>query len=80
LQSEIQRFSQGSEPLAQGKDLFQPGSLGAGVQSLSLSPAQNRGIIRQQVGWCQGTAARRVDEIQPDRVTQKGELRLGYDS
>jgi hypothetical protein len=51
----------------------------AGVQTLRVGPSGNGCIVRQQVRRDRGSAARGVDEIKPDGVTQQGELGLSGD-
>jgi hypothetical protein len=80
LQAEIKGFGQGRQPLAQAKRFAQQGRLMAGMQILHAGPARHGGIVRQQIRRGRGSASCRVDEIEPDRVTQQGELGVGDDS
>ena len=63
----------------QAKRLGQQGRLMAGMQILHVGPTRHGGIVRQQIRRSRGSASCRVDEIEPDRVTQQGELGLGDD-
>ena len=80
LQAEIECLGQGGQPLAQAKRLRQQRRLMVGMQTLHVGPARNGCIVRQQIRRRRGAASRRVDEIEPDRVTQQGELGWGGDS
>ena len=80
LQAKIECLGQCGQPLAKAQRFRQERRLMAGVQTLHLRPARNGRIVRQQIRRGRGSASRRVDEIEPDRVTQQGELGLGDDS
>ncbi len=79
LEAEIEGLGKGGQLLAQTERLFQPRLLMARVQTLRVGPARNGCVIRQQVRRGRRSAARGVDEIEPDRVTQQGELGWGGD-
>ncbi len=80
LQAQVECLGQCRQPLAKAKRFRQKERLMAGVQTLHLRPTRNGGIVRQQIRRGRGSASRRVHEIEPDRVTQQGELGLGDDS
>jgi hypothetical protein len=79
LEAEIEGLGQCGQPLAQAERLLQQRLLMAGVQTLRVGPSGNGCIVRQQVRRDRGSAARGVDEIKPDRVTQQDELGLSDD-
>lgn len=74
LQAEVERNGQRVQPLAEPERLIQRGKRAIGVEALRLSPAEQGGLIRQQVRRRWGAAVGSVDEIQPDRIAQQGEL------
>jgi hypothetical protein len=79
LQAKVECLGQCGQPLAKPKRFRQKRRLMAGVQTLHLRPTRNGRIVRQQIRRDQRSASRRIDEIEPDRVTQQGELGLGDD-
>ena len=48
------------------------------TQTLHVGPARNGRIVRKEIRRRRSTS-RRVDEIEPNRVTQQGELGWGDD-
>jgi hypothetical protein len=79
LEAEIEGLGQCSKTLAEAQRFLQQRLLMAGVQTLRAGPSGNGCIVRQQVRRDRGSAARGVDEIKPDGVTQQGELGLSGD-
>ena len=51
----------------------------AGMQTLHVGPARNGRIVRKEIRRSRGSASRRVDEIEPNRVTQQSKPGLGDD-
>ena len=74
LHTEVQRNGQRVQALPEPERLIQRGKRAIGVEGLRLGPAEQGSVIRQQVRRRWGAAVGSVDEIQPDRIAQQGEL------
>ena len=74
LQAQVQRRRERGKPVAKLERLVQAREVAIGVEALRLGPAQHGGVVCQEVGRRRDAALRGVDEIQPDRVAQQGEL------
>jgi hypothetical protein len=74
LQAKVQGNCQRVQALAQPERLIQRGKRAIGVEALCPGPAEQGSVIRQQVRRRWSAAVGSVDEIQPDRIAQQGEL------
>jgi hypothetical protein len=48
------------------------------IQALGIGPAPYRGTVREEIRWRLDPASGGVYEVQPERVTEKGELRFRH--
>jgi hypothetical protein len=79
LQSGIESLGQCRQPISEAQDLLQLGQVMARVQTLGFGPSHEGSMIGQEIRRGRSAPPSRVYEVQPDRITQQGELTLRDD-
>lgn len=78
LLAPVQRLGQQGEALPELEGVGETGCAAIEVQTLGAGPAEQRGLVRQEIGWGNGPSAGRVHEVEPDGVAQQDKLGLGH--